>query len=492
MRKDLLNKFIFWGVVFIPLFAFATDWHIMTVDTLYSGVYGTSIALDSLDIPHIAYCRYYGPGLMYAYLNPDDSTWIIESVFDSAEVKCDIKDSRIAGTQPSLVFDSKGYPHISFWWGDLGYAWKDSLGWHTTHPNPGPWMRGTSLVLDQNDYPHIGYSVDISNEEALVLHTYWDEHGWHTETVDTIFTAWLGNVSLAVDRNYNIHIAYGMLRREHYFHGLPDIGICYGIRNETGEWEIDTIIDNADTLIEYEGLPSLTLGSLGRPCISYQAGAIIDTNITRLKYSVKVGNEWQIEWVDVSNGNVGALNFLALDACDNPHISYRGDGWLKHAIKKDGIWYTERIDSAWAASIEATYTGIAVDRDEYAHISYNTQIIVDSDLIINTRYATGLPEAGVEVMNEEEQLYDSNCLKIYTNMAQREIIIEYFLKKRSMVTVEIYSIDGREVDKLMDRSYGYGKHRIYWKTNNVANSIYFCTLKIDNKFVAVEKFIIIK
>ncbi|MCK4255676.1 hypothetical protein KAX35_02205, partial [candidate division WOR-3 bacterium] len=90
MRKDLLYKVIFGGAVFIPIFVFATDWYIMTVDTTYyNGVYGTSIALDSLDIPHIAYCRYCGPGLMYASLNPDDSTWIIESVFDSAGVKCD-------------------------------------------------------------------------------------------------------------------------------------------------------------------------------------------------------------------------------------------------------------------------------------------------------------------------------------------------------------------------------------------------------------------
>ncbi|MCK4256309.1 hypothetical protein KAX35_05440, partial [candidate division WOR-3 bacterium] len=322
MRKDLLNNVIFWGVIFIPLCAFATDWHIMTVDTTYyNGVYGTSIALDSLDIPHIAYCRYCGPGLMYASLNPDDSTWIIESVFDSAGVKCDIKDSRIAGNDPSLVFDSKGYPHISFWWGDLGYAWKDSLGWHTTHPNPGPWIDGTSLVLDTNDYPHIGYSVYINDEEALVLYTYQDEHGWHTEIVDTIFQSWPGNVSLAYDRDNNVHIAYGELRREHYFHGLPDIGIGYGIRDEAGEWEIDTIIDSIDTVIEYEQSPSLTLDSLGRPCISYQAGARIDTNISRLKYAVKVDNEWQIDWVEAGKA-VGALNFLALDVSNNPHISY--------------------------------------------------------------------------------------------------------------------------------------------------------------------------
>ncbi|MCK4256032.1 hypothetical protein KAX35_04010, partial [candidate division WOR-3 bacterium] len=432
-----MRKIVSLSVILTSVYAFATDWYIMTVDTTYyNGVYGTSIALDSLDIPHIAYCRYCGPGLMYAFFNPDDSTWIIESVFDSARVKCDIRDSRIAGTQPSLVFDSKGYPHISFWWGDLGYAWKDSLGWHTTHPLPGPWMRGTSLVLDTNDYPHIGYSVDISNEEALVLHTYQDEYGWYTEIVNTIFTSWIGNVSLASDKDNNIHIAYGRLRREHYFHGLPDIGIGYGKRNEAGEWEIDTIIDSADTVIEWEHFPSLVLDSLGRPCISYQGGAMIDTNISRLKYAVKIDNEWQIEWVEVGKA-VGAYNFLALDACNNPHISYYGDAWLKHAIKKDGLWYTERIDSAWARIIETTYTGIAVDRNGYAHISYNTQLGDGINFLINTRYATGYPEAGLEEQEDSCEISDAK-LEVYPNPFSSQAFIRYNCPYQIRISLNIY------------------------------------------------------
>ncbi len=492
MEQYLLKKGILWGLTILsPLFVFATDWYITTVDTTYyNGVYGTSIALDSFDIPHIAYCRYCGPGLMCASWNPDDSIWVVESVFDSAGVKCDIEDSRLAGHQPSLVFDSQDYPHISFCWGDLGYAWRDTLGWHTTHPNPGPWIFGTSLVLDTNDYPHIGYSVSITSDEALVLHTFREEYDWHTEIVDTIHYGWLGNVSLAVDRDNNIHIAYGMLRREHWFYDLPDIGIGYGIRGETGGWELDTIIDVVDTVIEWDDEPSLVLDSLNRPCISYQAGAVIGTHISRLKYAVKVNNEWQIEWVEV--GKVGAFNFLAFDACNNPHISYYGDGWLKHAFKKEGIWYTERIDSAWAASVEATYTGLAIDRNGYVHISYNTQIRVDSDLIINTRYATGLPEAGVEIMNDEQQWNDSNFLVIRPDIGGREVIIEYFLKESSIVTVEIYGIDGRKVVELMEGSCGRGLHSICWKTNNVASSIYFCVFKIDNKHIASQKIIIIK
>ncbi|MCK4256368.1 hypothetical protein KAX35_05740, partial [candidate division WOR-3 bacterium] len=126
MLQCLLKRVMLYGVaIFIPLFAFATDWYIMIVDsTPNSGVGGTSIALDSLGIPHIAYRDYDGnppEGLIYASWNPIDSVWIREVVFDSADAKWDIKDTRIAGSQPSLVFDSKGYPHISFRWGDLGY-----------------------------------------------------------------------------------------------------------------------------------------------------------------------------------------------------------------------------------------------------------------------------------------------------------------------------------------------------------------------------------
>ncbi|MCK4256664.1 T9SS type A sorting domain-containing protein, partial [candidate division WOR-3 bacterium] len=171
---------------------------------------------------------------------------------------------------------------------------------------------------------------------------------------------------------------------------------------------------------------------------------------------------------------------------NNPHISYYGDGWLKHAIKKDSIWYTERIDSAWGASIEATYTGIAVDRNGHAHISYNTQIRVDSDLIINTRYATGLPEAGIEI--EMDRRY-GNLLMVCPSISisQREVKIEYVLEKQDNVNVSIYNIMGQKVTELVNERKQPGRYKDYWKTESVGSGIYFCCLVIDGKLIVVRK-----
>ena len=323
MQKDLLRKVILYGVtIFIPLFIFATDWYIMVADnTPNSGVYGTSIALDSLDIPHIAYCRYLSSGLMYASWNPDDSTWIAESVYDSADIKWKIKDSRIGGSDPSLVFDSDGYPHISFMWGDLGYAWKDSLGWHTTRPYPGPWIFGTSLDLDTNDYPHIGYFVYVNDNTGWVLHTFLDESGWHNEILDTISDFSGHPVSIVVDRNNQIHIAYGCLHEE----GTGTrAGIKYGIRDNSGNWNIERVVDTTDTSCILEGRPTIQLDSMDCPHISYRSSSGSHC-IGRLKYVTKKDDIWHFEIIDIGeDSRMGGWNFLALDQSGNPHISYRG------------------------------------------------------------------------------------------------------------------------------------------------------------------------
>ncbi len=481
MRKDLLNKVLFWGVVFIPLFSFTTDWYIMMVDTTdWSGVYGTSIALDSVGIPHIAYCRYNGPGLMYASFNSEDSTWILESVFDSAGVKA----PRIAGIYSSLAFDSKGYPHISYFSSGLGYAWKDNLGWHTTQPYPGAWISGTSLVLDKYDYPHIGYSVDWTYTTALVFHTYQDESNWHTEVVDTIFTGSPRNVTMAVDKENHIHISYGDLRPGHS--GLPGRGIMYGVRDEAGEWELEKMIDTLDAVFTcFERNPCLALDSLDHPCIAYESW---DTLVIKgkLKYATKLDGSWNVNIVDTLRA--GGL-YLSLDALCGPHIIYKTERepyWLSYAWQSDGVWYTEKVCWVGGGSGGFHYPGLIIDDNGYAHISCNYM-----GSHYNTKYATGYPEMGIEIRTDE---FDEELLMVYpsVSISQIEVEIEYVLEKEDNVSVCIYNIMGQKVTELVNERKQLGKYKNYWKTESVGSGIYFCCLVLDGKLIVVRKIEILK
>lgn len=444
----------------------ATDWWITTVDTTRnSGIYGTSIALDSLGMPHLAYCRYSSGGLVYASFNPVDSSWSYELVFDSAGV-----GGKIAGTDPSLVLDSKGYPHISFCWGDLGYACKDSVGWHTTHPgSPGGWTSQTSLKLDNNEHPRIGYGASISSDSGIILYTYYTAKSWHTEIVDTV-TTWSPNVSLAIDSSDCPHLAYAL--------GYPPQGLGYAKRDSKG-WHIE-IIDTSN----WGCYPSIAIDTLERPCIAY--GIIYRDSLgdwtKDLKYAVKDNTGWRIEEVGIEGGY---RTCLYLDKDDNPHISCEGEGWLKYAWECDGVWHTEKIDSvAPEIGMYSGYTGLALDNNGYAHISYYNHI---EGCIM--KYATGHPEVGIEIGSGDS---DRISLKVSPTIGQRRVKIEYVLKGRNEVSLCIYNIVGQQVIELANEIKSSGRYTKYWNTETIKSGIYFCCLRTGDKSFITQKIIIIK
>jgi hypothetical protein len=470
------------GLGLIPfLFFFGSevwaDWYITTVDTTpYSGVDGTSIALDSLGRPHIAYARYAGPGgLMYASWNPD-STWTIESVFDSAGAR-----TKISGIEPSLALDSKGYPHVSFWWGDLGYAWKDSAGWHTSHPGPGWWIEGTSLKLDSNDYPHIGY---VATYSGIILYTYLDEESWHTEEVDTGSTgSGAGSVSIALGDNSDIHFAYD---------ACP-AGLKYAKRNN-GEWHIEQVDAFTHTEFGSVAYPSLTVDSLDRICIAYFLYCAEED--FWLKYAVKKDTGWYIETLDKARAweRIDRVA-LSLDKYNNPHISYRGHGWLKHAWRDNNhrAWYIEKIDSIGTYYVHGGYTSVAIDNNDYAHISYNEELISLTQGTL--RYATGYAlTTGIGEAEKEKQ--SSIVLEVYPTLVHQQTRIDYTLGKPCAVNISIYNIMGQRIATLVNEKQTAGKYTSYWglkndKSKSVVNGIYFCCLR-TKAHLLIEKIVVIR
>jgi len=214
-------------------------WQISNVDQ--NGTV-TTIAVDSLNHPHIAYSDDGWYGLKYAHF--DGNTWIIQVV--------DSQQQSGSGNNNAITTDSPNNPHISYCQdaiGQLRYAHKVSGSWVIEYPDSvtgsmgsgtsiclnsqdlpcishgsplhycskigGTWQvqqvdssgGGTSLALNSNDYPYIAYSKDSPNNLLYMAH--WDGSTWQLETVDPTPGAGM-HCSLKLDSSNRPHIAYQM------------------------------------------------------------------------------------------------------------------------------------------------------------------------------------------------------------------------------------------------------------------------------------------
>ncbi len=115
-------------------------WHIETVDADEAGRVGlmSSLELDNLGLPHIAYQRGNGADLKHARWN--GTNWSIETIDTAGDT----------GNWLSLAIDSWNHPHISYIRYDIyelkyshwnGTAWKHQNGRH-----PSVWIPLTDLI----------------------------------------------------------------------------------------------------------------------------------------------------------------------------------------------------------------------------------------------------------------------------------------------------------------------------------------------------------
>ena len=208
------------------------DGETWTVEKVGSGPvpyeFGTGVALDSRDRPHLVWFDESQEDLKFA--TKEDGAWEISIVDSDGDV----------GRFPTVVLDSQGNPVISYYekvsksegyiklarWD--GATWdiqkvdelkNVSLGFHGAR-------RISSLVLDQEDNPIIAYS-----DEQVIKVAWWDGSGWSVETVVTDGESDLGQqVSLALDGSGVLHLTFadntvkggvGVLGTVKYARGTP-------------------------------------------------------------------------------------------------------------------------------------------------------------------------------------------------------------------------------------------------------------------------------
>ena len=190
-----------------------TSW---TVEEVGSGPtpyeFGTGIALDSQDRPHVVWFDDSTQDLRYAI--KDGGSWNISTVDSEGDV----------GRFPSLALDEQGNPSISYYeqtGGSQGYikhARWDGSKWDIQRIDKLDSVflghfgarKTNSLVLGTDDRPIVAYS-----DEQVIRVAWRDGSRWNLETVLTVEDPPLGQqVSLAVDGSGVLHLTFADVTRK--------------------------------------------------------------------------------------------------------------------------------------------------------------------------------------------------------------------------------------------------------------------------------------
>ncbi|RLC65785.1 MAG: hypothetical protein DRI48_06205 [Chloroflexi bacterium] len=345
---------VYGGVKLYHAWHDGAGWRVEVVDPGFQMGAWAAIALDGDDYPHISYYNYDTGDLKYAHW--DGSDWISETV--------DVE----GGWDSYIAVDSQGHPHI---------VYRDAKGLSGTaikyaHWDGAAWQidtiedlastissRNTTLALDNDDLPHISYSISASGDDPDHLyHAYQQVSGgdWLTETVETAYSI-SGNalaLNSAGDPRILYHAIYAVGGEEYAWR------LNYA-RWDGGQWQNETLY-NSDNSIE---ALSLALDDSDVPHVGYYLSAT-----DSMHYARRDGT-WQAETVESDLLLDRDVSSLALDDTGQPHIIYLLENkTLKYAHREDATWQTEAIAEGGEPG---RYNSIVLDRAEHPHVVYTDQ-----------------------------------------------------------------------------------------------------------------------
>ncbi len=342
------------------------------------------------------------------------------------------------GIKPAIALDSNDVPHLAFLTeaisGATFYATNASGQWASEEIAKGYFYGPVDIDVAADDVPYVAYhdheagQFDPSLGTGVVLdksngqwqltkidndgHDQWDsdiaaEPGgiWHFGGIDPVqfgsqagleyATNAFGDVSVEEVGSGPIPYEFGVSIELDgrggvgisYF-GASDQSLRYAERSAgaTGTWSITTVAADGDT----GRYSDLAYDSDGNPHVSYWV-AQSSTGGT-VRHAWRDGTEWQTEDVgtlsDVQPGFTGARKITAieLDTAGTPHVMYGDKSQIMYAVRaEDGTWSIQEAltsDGQFGQLVE-----FALGTDGRPHVTY-FEVTNPSPLEGNVFYAT--------------------------------------------------------------------------------------------------------
>ena len=279
-------------------------WEIETVDhDAYPG-YSPYMALGGGGTPHMCY----GKNGALIYCHEGENSWMRETVYPSG----------VYGNR-CLIVDIMGFPRIIFV-ADGGvslYAYRDHTAWHIEEiefDNHIP-ADVQSMSIDGNGVIHVSF---IEKDTGSLLYAYRDEQGWHSRLVESA-VSWYPWSSLSLDMNWNPHIGYyddrcGDLKMAHLLTEAPAVPIAPRTLRivAMGPNPVEDVFD-----LEY----SVGMGSLSES--RRLSARIFDLNgraVKTLHHCMASPGIYSARWNTVDSG-VSSGTYLLVVKTDNPEES---------------------------------------------------------------------------------------------------------------------------------------------------------------------------
>jgi hypothetical protein len=260
------------------------------------------------------------------------------------------------GDESQMALDGSGRPHISYvnrTTNDVWYATRDASGvWTrlriaTSGPAPATNATGgyTSIALTAAGVPHV---VWFDASTGYLQHGSYNASAgsWAIDTVDPA-PKQLPSPSIALDSGGQPHIAY-----------LGATGLVVATRGAGGTYTTDAVPGGGT-------YPFLILDATGSPRLSLVDGS------GKIDYAYKQGGTWTVEPVAPATASATGLS---LDGNGIPHLCFAqpsGAGFssLGHAVRGAAGGWT--VDGPTIANRDYGYScSIAIDAQNQPHISY--------------------------------------------------------------------------------------------------------------------------
>ena len=108
--------------------------------------------------------------------------------------------------------------------------------------------------------------------------------------------------------------------------------------------------------------------------------------------------------------------------------------------------------------------------------TYQVSLVVTTDIGTESVPFVADIQIGTLNISDNNLPEDFGLVKNYPNPFNPNTTIEYYLGESGMVTMNVYDVNGKLIDSIVNTYQVSGKHSIIWQPNNISSGMYYINL----------------